>query len=147
VYPGIETKEMNELIDEHPAFQRPDSSGAPNPIMAEKHFGEGIHHYWAKQYPQAEAQFNQAVKYYDKDARYWYYLGLAQLQQKTKLKRDYSLESFDQGARLEAKMSASNPDAVREINASLERIQGELRQYLNSQRYKAKAEEQETKDK
>ena len=37
-------------------------------------------------------------------------------------------------------MAATNPEAVREINASLERIQGELRQTLNSHRYKASAE-------
>ena len=43
-------------------------------------------------------------------------------------------------------MASTNPDAVREINASLERIQGELRQYLNGFRYDAKLTEPETKD-
>jgi hypothetical protein len=145
IYPGIETKEMNELIADHPAFQQPDTSNIPNPIMAERHFGEGMHFYWTKQYPQAEAQFRQAVKYYDKDARYQYYLGLSQLLQKTKLKRDAAIFSFETGARLEAKMASTNPDAVREINASLERVQGELRQYLNGHRYKAKSGEPEAK--
>jgi TolA-binding protein len=141
IYPGIATKEMTDLIQDHPAFQQPDVAGTPNPLMAERHFGEGIHFYWSKQYPQAEAQFRQAVKYYDKDARFQYYLGLSQLQQKTKLKRDAAIYSFEQGARLEAKLASTNPDAVREVNASLERIQGELRQYLNSYRYKAMSAE------
>jgi hypothetical protein len=145
IYPGLETKEMTELIQDHPAFQQPDVSTTPNPLMAERHFGEGIHYYWSKEYLQAEAQFRQAVKYYDKDARYYYYLGLAQLQQKTKSKRDAAIYSFEQGALLEAKMASINPDSVREINAGLERIQGELRQYLNTFRYKAKSAEPEAK--
>ncbi len=145
IYPGIATKEMTDLIQDHPAFLQPDVAGTPNPLMAERHFGEGIHFYWSKQYPQAEAQFRQAVKYYDKDARFQYYLGLSQLQQKTKLKRDAAIYSFEQGARLEAKLASTNPDAVREVNASLERIQGELRQYLNSYRYKAMSTEPEAR--
>src|SRR5262249_20794822 len=135
--------EMNDLVEDHPAFRRPDVEGSPNPIMAEKHFGEGIHHYWAKQYKEAEAQFKQSVRYYDKDARYHYYVGLAQIQQRTKAKRADADYSFRKGAQLEAKMAASNPDAVREINASLERIQGELRQFLNGYRFEAKEEEQD----
>ena len=136
---------MNVLIHDHPAFQQPDVAGTPNPLMAERHFGEGIHLYWSKQYPQAEEHFRQAVKYYDKDARFQYYLGLSQLQQKTRLKRDAAIYSFEQGARLEAKLASVNPDAVREVNASLERIQGELRQHLNSYRYKATSTEPEAK--
>ena len=44
---------------------------------------------------------------------------------------------MEKDADLEARAALSNPDAVREVNASLERIQGELRQYLNNYRYKA----------
>jgi hypothetical protein len=143
--PGTKTEDMSKLIEDHPAFQQPDASNTPNEIMAERHFGEGMHHYWSKQYPQAEAQFRQSVKYYNKDARYQYYLGLAQIHQKTRLKRDAAYYSFERGARLEAKMASTNPDAVREINASLERIQGEMRQLLNDFRYKAKADEQDAK--
>ncbi len=128
--------DLIELIDNHPAFSQPDISATLNPVMAERHFGEGIHLYWAKQYPEAEAQFRQAVKYYHIDARYQYYLGLSQLGQRTIKKRDAAIFSLEQGARLEAKAAATNPFAVREINASLERVQGELRQYLNGIRYK-----------
>jgi tetratricopeptide (TPR) repeat protein len=143
LYPGIQTGEMKTLIDDHPAFQQPDSANSADPILAERHFGEGMHLYWSKQYPQAEAQFRQAVKYFDRDARYQYYLGLAQYNQRTKMKRDAAYFSWEQGARLEAK-AATNPFAVREINATLERVQGEQRQLLNSFRYKA-AEEAEAK--
>lgn len=136
IHKGITTVELKELLDEHPAFQQPDISATPNPVMAERHFGEAMHFYWAKKYPDAETHFRQAVKYYDKDARYQYYLGLAQWAQKTKAKRDAAIFSFEQGARLEAKAASTNPLAVREINASLERIQGQLRQQLNSYRYK-----------
>jgi len=135
VYPNIETKELQQLIDDHPAFQLPDTS-EPNPIIAERFFGEGIHFYWAKKYPDAEAQMQQAIRYYEHDPRFWYYLGLAQWQQKTIAKRDAAIHSFELAARLEVKNSLTNPDTVRDVNASLERIQGELRQTLNEHRYK-----------
>jgi tetratricopeptide (TPR) repeat protein len=144
--PGMTTKDLKDLIDQHPAFKQPDSEG-PNPLMAERHFGEGMHHYWAKKYVEAEAQFRQAVKYFDKDARYWYFMGLAQIQQKTVPSRHDAIYSFQKGATLEAQSAQSNPDAVREINTSLERIQGELRQQLNNYRYKAMAGEPEGKKK
>ncbi len=136
IHKGITTTELKELLDEHPAFQQPDISSTPNPVMAERHFGEAMHFYWAKNYTDAETHFRQAVKYYDKDARYQYYLGLSQWAQKTKLKRDAAIYSFEQGARLEAKAASTNPLAAREINASLERIQGKLREELNGYRYK-----------
>ena len=142
LYPGIESDELAKLINEHPAFQQADAGGN-DPIVAERHYGEGYHLYWAKKYPEAEAQFKKAATLFDKDARYHYFLGLAQYQQKTKAKRDAAFYAWEQGARLETK-SATNPFAVREINASLERVQGNERQLLNSYRYKA-AEEVEAK--
>jgi TolA-binding protein len=141
----ITPKEVAALvvqIESHPAFQRPDAA-APNPLLAERHFGEGLHYYWAKKYPEAEAQFRQAIRYYQRDARFEYYLGLAQYHQSSKEKRDAAKYSFEQGAIKEAKAAQTNPDAVRDVNASLERIQGELRQYLNSFRYKAQSGEPE----
>jgi hypothetical protein len=120
------------MVEEHPAFQLPDSGNKPNPLLAEKHFGQGLHWYWAKKYPDAEVQFKLALDYYGQDARYLYYLGLAQFGQKTKLKRDQAFHSFDKGAQLEAQSRPS----VTEINTSLERVQGELRQFLNTFRNK-----------
>ncbi len=137
VYPGIETKEIETLINEHPAFAQPDIAGTSNPVMAERHFGEGIHLYWSRDFEKAEAQFKTAVKYYDRDARYQYFLGLSQLAQKSKAKRDAAYYSFEVGARLEAKSVSTNPYAARDINMSLERIQGPVRELLNSYRFKA----------
>ncbi|MBI2809132.1 MAG: hypothetical protein HYX68_29470 [Planctomycetes bacterium] len=141
IFPGIKTDELKDLIDNHPAFQRPDVSNVPNPIMAERHFGEGLHFFWAKNYIEAEKQFHQAVKYYEKDARYQYFLGMSQLAQKTRKQRDAAVFSFEKGASLEAKASSTNPLVVRDVNASLERVQGPLRQYINTFRYKAAAAE------
>jgi TolA-binding protein len=141
LYPGMSTKDLKELIDQHPAFKQPESE-APNPLIADRHFGEGLHLYWEKKFSDAEAQFRQAVRYFDKDARYWYFMGLAQHQQKKKADAIYS---FDKGAKLETLAAQSNPDAVRDVNVSLERIQGELRQLLNTYRYKAATGEVEEK--
>ena len=104
----------------------PDSAKIQNPVMAERHFGEGIHYYWAKNYVQAEVQFKQAVKYFDRDARYQYYLGLAMLQQPTKFKRDAAYFAFEKGAQLEAEArqiaaSVSTADASEGIAAFLEK--------------------------
>ncbi len=140
MFPGIQTNELTKLIEDHPAFQQPDSAKTQNPVLAERHFGEGIHYYWAGNYPQAEIQFKQAVKYFERDARYQYYLGLAMLQQRSKLKRDAAFFAFEKGAQLEAEAIAGNPFVVRDINQSLERIQGELRQFLNGFRYKTQGE-------
>jgi TolA-binding protein len=127
LHPGAESKEIARMVEEHPAFQHPDAANKPNPVIAEKQFGQGLHFYSAKRYPEAEAQFKQAIDYFNQDARYYYYLGLSQLAQKSKLKRDQAIYSFEKGAQLEA---LSRP-SVSDINASLERIQGNLRQFLN----------------
>jgi tetratricopeptide (TPR) repeat protein len=133
LFPGMASKEMAKMLEEHPAFQQPDATKAPNGYLAEVHFGKGLHLYWSRQYPQAEAHFKQAVGYFGQDARYQYFLGLAQLAQKTKLKRDAAYYSFEQGARLEA----ANQPPVSEINTSLERVQGDLRRLINTFRSKA----------
>ena len=123
------------MIDEHPAFQHPDAANKPNPLLADKHFGNGLHLFWEHQYAQAEAQFKQAMDYFNQDARYAYFLGLAQLAQNTKLKRDQAYFSFEQGARLEAQGRPS----IGEINTSLERVQGPIRLLLNDYRFRGGA--------
>ncbi len=131
--PGMAGKEIARLIEEHPAFQQPDAAKAPSAYLAEVHFGKGLHLYWSRHFPEAEAHFKQAVGFFGHDARYQYYLGLAQYAQKSKVKRDAAFVSFEEGAKLEA----NNRPSVSEINASLERIQGDLRQLINSFRTKA----------
>jgi hypothetical protein len=132
LHPGLESREIGRMVEEHPAFQHPDDANKPNPLIAEKHFGKGLHLYWAQKYPEAEMQFKQALDYFGQDARYAYFLGLAQLAQKGKLKRDQAYFSFERGALLEAQ----NRPGIGEINMSLERIQGNLRQLLNAYRFK-----------
>jgi hypothetical protein len=135
LFPGLNTQEMGKLLDEHPAFQHPDATRDPNPVIAERFFGLGLHDYWERRYAEAEARFKQAVAHYDQDARYQYFLGLAQLAQRTQIKRDAAYYSFEKGARLEA---AARP-SIAEINGSLERVQGDLRQLLNSFRIRVLA--------
>ena len=130
-----ESRDIAKMIDNHPAFQHPDAANRPNPVLAEKHFNYGLQHYWAKRYAEAEAQFKQALDYYDQDARYLYFLGFAQLAQKSNLKRDQGLFSLERGVQLE---TVGRP-SVSEINLSLERVQGELRQLVNLYRNKGPA--------
>lgn len=137
LHPGQNMNDLAKLVEQHPAFQQPDILPEPKGALARVHFGKGLHLYWSREYAQAEAQFKKAVEFDGLDARYRYFLGLAQLAQKTTIKRDAAHYSFEQGARLEAQ---ELPTSV-EVNASLERIQGPLRQYLNRFRQKARAGE------
>lgn len=130
-----QAKDLLSLMENHPAFQQPDVSTKANPILAEQFFGKGLHLYWSRDYAGAEIQFKQAVFYYGLDARYQYYLGLSQLAQGTKLKRDAAYHAFEKGGKLEAE---NRPSTI-EINASLERLQGPLRDFLNTFRQKALA--------
>ncbi|MFO0863099.1 MAG: hypothetical protein U0744_00300 [Gemmataceae bacterium] len=130
--PGQSTSDLNQLVMEHPAFNQPDSLKRPNPYLAELHFGRGLHHFWEKDYVQAEQEFKQSVTFYESDARYQYFLGMAMLKQKGKAKRDAAYYAFEKGAKLEA----NNRPSVSDINASLERIQGEPRVFLDRFRTK-----------
>jgi len=132
-YPGAPTRELLKLVEEHPAFQESGRVGPPNSLLAERHFGKGLHDFWQGQYPAAEEQFRKTVAYFDQDARFHYYLGLACLLQGTKAKRQQARYNFDVGARLERE---NRPGPVA-VNASLERLQGQLRQYLDDYRQKA----------
>jgi tetratricopeptide (TPR) repeat protein len=123
---------MGKLVGEHPAFQQPDTSH-PNPVLAEQFYGKGLHQYWSRNYGEAEALFKQAIQYYNQDARYQYYLGLSLLGQKGNVKRDAANFALEQAARLEA----GNRPSMAEVNASLERLQGPMRAYVDSYRQKA----------
>lgn len=126
--------ELTKMIDDHPAFAVPDVVARPNPYLAEQHYGQGMHHYWSSEFQEAEKHFEQAISLFDRDARYQYFLGLARLMQKTKKKRADAYFALEKGAQLEA----GNPRAFAEVNASLERIQGPLREYLEEFRRKGK---------
>ena len=119
-------------------MRKPATTAVPvHPLLAERYFGQGLDAFWQRRYAEAEKAFKQAVANFDQDARYQYFLGLARYQQGGKAKREAARYDFGQGARLEA---ASRPNRV-EVNASLERLQGELRQVLDRYRQKAGAAE------
>ncbi len=129
LFPGREIDDLEAMIEMHPAFQQPDSQAEPNPFMANRHFGKGLYYYWNDKFDLAENEFKTAVGYNGQDARLHYFLGLARLEQGTRPKRESAIFSFEQGAALEAKQRSTE-----EVNASLERIQGPLRQKLDSYR-------------
>jgi hypothetical protein len=135
VNPGIATKDLAKIIETHPAFGQPDVAVQANPMQAERSFSKGLEFFWAKKYPQAEDEFKKAVSAYDQDARYRYFLGLSRYLQNTNEKKAQAEFDFEQGVRLEA---ARKPGA-REINSSLERIQGEVRRVLSGYREKMAA--------
>ncbi|HWY88860.1 MAG TPA: hypothetical protein VNX28_19260, partial [Gemmataceae bacterium] len=89
--------------------------------------------FWSRRYAEAEAQFKQASQHHQ-DARFEYYLGMSLMAQQSDSKRRAAYSAFEQGARLEA----SNRPSMGEVNASMERVQGSLRSFVNTFRQKAR---------
>jgi hypothetical protein len=127
---------LSKLLDEVPTFTVPDSFQRANPLLAERHYGIGLHLYHQRKLAQAEEEFRRAIGQFDKDARYFYFLGLTQYELGTKAKRDSAAIAWEQASRLEAN---GRPN-TREINMALERIQGDRRALLNGYRGKAAIE-------
>ncbi|GIW80822.1 MAG: hypothetical protein KatS3mg105_2629 [Gemmatales bacterium] len=117
-------EQLRMLIENHPAFKIPDGLRPPNPMLAERHYAHGLRHYWARRYRDAEKEFLTAVSYYDQDARFMYYLGLARLAQG---KQELADNAFKRGGLLEAQ----NKPGRAAISNTLERIQGRTREHLN----------------
>ncbi len=130
VYPGKDMADLLKMVEEHPIFQQPDVTTRPNQYLAEYHYAQGRQFYFDRDYDRAEAHLKQAVTYFDKDARYWYFLGLAQVAHCTRIKRDAADLSFIRAGKLEAQ-NMPHPSVV---DISLERIQGPLRQALDRYR-------------
>src|SRR5262249_55348216 len=118
------------IVQNHPGLRQPPTAEMPNPKLAEQYWGTGLSHFWAKRYPEAEKAFFQAAKYDATDARYRYFLGMAQWQQNLAIKRDDARNNFKAGGDLER---AGKP-ASDAVNTALERIQGDLRQTVNEYR-------------
>ena len=127
------TQDLTKMIETHPAFSQPDIAIQANPLQAERHFGKGLDYFWSKKYADAEEEFKKAIAHFDQDARYRYFLGMSRYLQNSKEKKALADNDFEQGVRLEL---ARRPGA-REVNASLERVQGEMRRVLNTYREKA----------
>jgi hypothetical protein len=134
-YPELPTKNLLDLVQQHPALQPRERAANTDSYQAERHFGEGLHRFWAGQYAAAEEEFRKAVGFFPQDARYEYYLGLSQVVQNTDNKLKAGRRHIQEGVRLEAQ---NLPGPVT-VNASLERLQGPLRQYLDAYRQRAPA--------
>jgi hypothetical protein len=131
--PDWSTQELDRMIANHPAFQEPDTAMQPNPLMAEKHFGRGLDFFWARRYAEAESEFVKAISYYDDDARYRYFLGMSRYWQGSTDKTRLAQVDFQKGAQLER---LRHP-GVRDVNSSLERVQGDMRKVIDSYRERA----------
>lgn len=127
--------QFSKLLEEHPAFSMPaDTFQRANPLLAERHYGAGLHSYHQNRFAEAANEFRQAISYFDKDARYYYFLGLCEFEQG---KRNPAFQAWEQANRLE---NNSRPSS-REVNLALERIQGERRAFLNSYRGKVSGQQ------
>ncbi|QVL32266.1 tetratricopeptide repeat protein [Telmatocola sphagniphila] len=123
-YDGV----LDRILVGLPALQKVEVSTAlgGNVRSGENLFGDGVSHFFASRYGQAEESLLKASKEID-DARIYYYLGFSRWMQG---KTDLAVEAFRKGGLLEKK---GNPNS-RMVNNSLERIQGELRQTLGQYR-------------
>ena len=117
------------VVDNHPMFKLPDVLQPPDPLIAEQHYAQGLRLYQGRKYAAAEEEFALAVHYNGQDARYRYFLGLAELPQEGK--RSLAKENF----RLGAKEEAQNRPSPAAVGTALERVQGEARRELNQHRF------------
>jgi hypothetical protein len=121
------SKGLSEIVYNHPAFNLPDPLRIPDPARADKHYSAGLRFYFAGRFADAETELYEAYRNQGQDARILYFLGLSELMQG---KKDRARVAFQMAYNLE-QQSKPGPVAV---NASLERVQGETRKYLDQQR-------------
>ncbi len=118
-YDGV----LDRILAQHPALQKPDPNVQPDPSRSLKHYAQGLEFYRAGQFGKAEEQFVAAIREWNKDARYMYYLGLSRLAQGQKKVAD---EDFKAGALLEMR-GLPLPTA---ITQAFEPVQGNPRAAL-----------------
>ena len=123
-------KQPSTYVAKAPIAAPPDVIPTSNPLAAEKLYTKGLELFWARSYVAAETQFTKAIGSFHDDARYHYYRGLSRYLQGTTQKRKQAHADFLQGVQLEK----THHPGITEVNASLERIQGELRTMLNGYR-------------
>jgi tetratricopeptide (TPR) repeat protein len=98
----------------------------PNPLRAERQYAKGLNHYWAGRYSAAERALAEAVRLAGpsgRDARYFYFLGLARLAQG---RGGEAITDFRQAGELER----LNRPGRATVALTLERVQGEPRRFL-----------------
>jgi TolA-binding protein len=114
-----------------PAPQAPLLANRPvarDSALAYQHYTQGVALYQGGRFSEAEVEFYWAVKRDEEDARYQYFLGLAQQAQG---KREPAAQSFQRGAKLE---QGHQPSPVF-VALALERARGDGLQILNTYRH------------
>lgn len=94
---------------------------------AERHFATGVRHYFGRRFADAESAFLAATKLNGDDARYAYFLGLAQLSLG-------KAEAADESLRTAAALEKRGKPGTLVLNRVFERVQGPTRQRLDSYR-------------
>ena len=122
---------LQKILAAHPALNRPVPKTPQNPILALKHYDRGRDYYWARKFAAAEKEFQKAFQYYSEDPRFLYYLGLAQLRQRTRGKIGEAKVNFEEAAKLEQQ---HQPESTEDVDFALEPIQGKVRALLNRYR-------------
>ncbi len=101
--------------------------GRQNSEVAGMYYGEAYHAYWAGDYRGAEALLQAGLEAADQDARLWFYRGFTEIA----LGRESSaIESLGRAVRLQS----LHPEQNSRINASLGRVQGNLRAAIQQAR-------------
>lgn len=111
-----------EQLNRRPAVA---GSGMRDPALAAELFGAAYHAFWNRDYRTAGDYLSQALEFNTRDARLWYYQGLVQL---ALGKHDQAQTSLAEAIRLHAVLTDAQ---AAEVNRSLERVQGSLRQELH----------------
>lgn len=91
--------------------------------LGDKHFAVAYTRFFQGRYADAEKEAKQAIEIFAADARYYYFLGLAQYMQGRTKESEAALR---EAAELE-RMGRTSPA---DVSLSLERIQGPLRRYV-----------------
>jgi tetratricopeptide (TPR) repeat protein len=99
-----------------------------DPLLAEQYYNRGLNSYWSRRYGAAEGDFQEAIRLAGptaEDARLFYFLGLSQLGLG---KEDKARVAFREAGNLER----DHRPASGAVNASLERVQGPVRRYVDA---------------
>ncbi len=120
--PAVRPRETEPVQPVTPVEYRND------PLLAEQYYNRGLSSYWSRRYGAAEDDFQAAIRLAGpaaEDARFFYFLGLSQLGLG---KEDEARVAFREAGNLEHDHKPG-PGAV---NASLERVQGPVRRYVDA---------------
>lgn len=119
-----EIEKLKTQLSNLPAPVVATTTGRPDPERAERLFEAGRRLYFAQNFQRAESEIATALQHHEKDARFYYFRGLARLAQG---KSDEARTDFERASELER---LGFPDRST-VNLYFERIQGSERQAIN----------------